>query len=271
MSNYITWLDRADFPAVLPIRLQYVGGNGVAMPLGAPAPSFDQALATLDQLLATHQITPRDLKCRFDGCSVAIQDETIVFTVRIGPTHYDACRQDMDQPVAVAQKVQLGLAHFQDAKHYLTCGMGVVVLPYTPDGRVLLGVRHGIEYDGLWNGVAGWLPFTRNIAAFDPVAHARQECVEELGISEDQLRALDFLGIAAFQASYETDLVFKMGLPQEIAAALVDKQLWKAAQDAHEHAHFALVSPEEALASEQKLMPSTEFGLHALAAQLVSV
>lgn len=270
MSNYVTWIDRAAFPAQLPIRLQFVQGNGAATQMDAPAPSFAQALAGLDHLLATHQITPRDLKCRFDGCSAMIQDDSIVFTIRIGPTHYYACRQDMEQLAAIAQKAQLGQVHFQDAKHYLTCGMGVVVLPYTADGRVLLGVRHGIEYAGWWNGVAGWLPFTREITNFDPITHAQLECVEELGITEEQLRPLDFLGIVAFQASYETDLIFKMRLSQEAASSLVEKQLWKAAQDAYEHAQFALFSPQEVLSNGQKLMPSTEFGLRALAAQPVS-
>jgi hypothetical protein len=267
MSDYVIWVDRADYPAKHSVRLDFVEGNGVAEQVDAQAHSFLPALATLDGLIAANEITPQDLKCRFDGCSVGVEDEDVVFTIRIGPTHYFACRKDMDDPAAVTQKVALGLEHFQDAKHYLTCGMGVVVVPYTSSGHVVLGLRDGIDYDGWWNGVSGWLPFTRNLKDFDPVSHARLECREELGILEQQQGPLEFLGVVSYQSSYETDLVFSMHLSDESAALLVEKQLWKAAQDAYEHSRVELFCPQEVLLSKQKLMPSTQFGLNVLNAR----
>jgi 8-oxo-dGTP pyrophosphatase MutT (NUDIX family) len=242
----------------------FVKGNGTTDPIEAQRASFAKALAKLDELIAQHKITPRDLKCRFDGCTVEIQNETVVLTISIGPTQYYACMQDVEQSEQTAHKIQRGLEQHQDAKYYLTCGMGVVVLPYTKNGRVLLGRRRGHDYNGWWHGLAGWLPFKRELSHLNPVTHARLECVEELGITDQQLEPLEFLGIISFKQSFETDIVFCMRMSNELVEAIVEKQIWQAAQDAYEHDKFAVFFPYEALLSHQKLMPSTEFGLHVL-------
>jgi len=245
----------------------FVMGNGAAEKIGAKRPAFAEALAKLEELIIHDKITSRDLKSRFDGCVVEIKNEAVVLTIRIGPTQYYACMQDVEQSEQTAQKIQRGLEQHQDAKYYLTCGMGVVVLPYTEDGRVLLGRRGGNDYNGWWHGLAGWLPFERVLSRLDPITDARRECIEELGITDQQLEPLEFLGIISFQHSFETDMVFGTRMSNELIKAIVEKKIWKAAQDADEHEKFAAFCPQEALLISKKLMPSTEFGLHVLYGQ----
>ncbi len=267
MSSYLTQVDGADLPSHLAVAFSFVAGNGAADHVTDQTSSFDETLSKLDRLIAGHEITSRDLKCRFDGCATEIRKESVALTVRVGPTHYYACMQDVEQPEQTGHKMKLGLGRHRDPKRYLQCGMGVTVLPYTEDGRVLLGMRSGSDYGGRWNGLAGWLPFRRNVADLDPVAHARLECVEELGAGGRQLETLEFLGVVSFKNSLETDIVFCAHIPGALAEAVVKGQTWKRAQDAHEHENFDLFFPQEALSGDQSLMPSAEFGLRALEAR----
>lgn len=261
MNNYFIWFDSIDVPILLPIHLNFEMGEGMAELNDNYAPSFAEMLTKLDQLIIKKEITARDLKCRFDGCYFKVDHNKVVLNIRIAPTHYYACRHDIDHAQLTAFKIQKGLEIHQDIKYYLSCGMGVVVLPYTKDGRVLLGLRQGIDYDKWWHGIAGWLPFERNLSNLDPVAHAYQECIEELGISKQQLMPLTFLGLISYQHSLETDIVFCMYLSDELVEKIVEQQHWKNAKDTHEHTEFLLLSPQEIFSSNKKLVPSSEFGL----------
>ncbi len=276
-SSHIVWLAAETSSAAKARRtmLRLVEGNGTGDPVTGEVPSFAEALARLDELIRQGRIEKRDLKCRFDGCTVREEDEARTVEVRIGSTQYYAIMRDIDLTAQTARKAALGKQRHGDPRRYLECGIGVLVLPYSDDGRVLLGIRDGDTYAGRLHGPSGWLPFECDVMRIDPAAHARIECEEELGIGDGQLDDLELLGIVSFRDTYETDFVFGAHMPDERFELLIGREEWRQARDAHEHTDFMALTPAEALAADgailSKLLPSTEYGLRTLGARRCSL
>lgn len=270
-GSYITWVCAS--PPIAgqspkPCRLRLVDGNGAADPETDAPLFFSEAQARIDALVSRGVIEERDRKARCDGCAWVQTPEGSYLEIRVGPTQYYDCMRDLEQTSETRRRAELGLERHGDPKRYLACGLGVLVLPTTIDGRVLLGVRGGHTYSGWMHGPAGWLPFERDVTRIDPLMHARLECEEELGVTD--LGTLDLLGVVSYTASFETDLVFTTTVPDRLLDDLVEHRGWTRAADAHEHTEFLLVSPTEVLSvkahAARPLVPSTEFGLRTLAA-----
>ncbi len=263
---YLVRLDTSA-PAARLREVRMTEGDGAAdVDTDASAP-FPQAMAEIDALVKSGTIRKRDRKARFDGCDVRSDGGLSFAEVRVGPTHYEECARDIRNPQEVRRRAALGRERHGDPYRYLACGTGVLLLPTTADGRVLLGVRGGGAHPGLLHGPAGWLPFRRRVAQIDPAGHALTECEEELGLTG--LEPPELLGVVSYRATYETDLVFTSRAPDGLLEELVARRSWTRAQDAREHTDVLLLTPRQALraspANPQPLMPSTRFGLQALA------
>lgn len=269
MSTSAFIIRLAEAPPAPPTVLRFVQGNGTGELRSGEVPSFSAALARLEERIRAGHIAQRDLKCRFDGCAVRESPTERAVEVRVGPTEYYAAISAIGQRGPTARKVARGERE-GDPGRYLACGMGVVLLPYDRDGRVLLGARTNALYPGRIHGPGGWLPFEREVERIDPARHALTECEEELGLGEEALEAPELLGIVSYRETFETDFVFAARVAQGPFERLRADKGWRSARDADEHSGFVALSPAQALADDAlraRLLPSTEFGLHALDAR----
>jgi hypothetical protein len=272
-GEYISWVERSLATSRRQrCKLRLIEGDGVVDPeTDIPAP-FTEELARLDALLARGAIEARDLKVRFASYTVRPEATDMCLELRLGPTCYRECVRGIEHPEDARRRAALGQARHRDARRYLGCGLGVLLLLTTADGRVLLGVRAGNVYRGWLHGVSGWLPFERDVSRIDPVAHARTECEEELGLTD--VGELELLGLVSYGLGFETELVFTAQLSNNVLEDLVYCRHWMAAADAYEHSEVILATPERFLSSStgrlRPIIPSAIFGLRALATRHAS-
>lgn len=267
--GWITWVDIAaqTLGAGRDWQLRMVEGYGRGSFEDDRVPSFEAGLADIHALVDQGVITAADRKCRYDGCRVTTgPGGGIELDVRIGPSHYDDAVRDMLQPEQTAHLARLGEQRHCDPRRYLACGIGVLVLPTSADGRVLLGIRSDEVYAGWAHGPVGWLPFDPQVERIDAAAHALVECKEELDLTD--LGPLTLLGLISYSATFETEIVFTAIAGNGVLEDLVDRRTWTQAIDACEHADVFLVEPGTAIEQNahggRPLVPGTGFGLRAL-------
>jgi len=260
MNNYITWFERNNYN----VEIRFVEGNGKAEYFENQQLTFGELKTKFENLIANKKIEHNDLKCRYDGCSVDIKNKTKLLTVHVGITDYFSCINDIENNDETLYKINLGSRKYNDPKYYLSCGIGVTVVPYTLDGYALLGIHKGSVYKGDLEGLSGWLPFEYKVSLINPAAHARIEYIEELGVDIEQ--PLEFLGLISYKNTYETEFVFGLQISNQLIENIIIKQEWKNAQDACEHENFVLVAFEES--NNLKIMPATEFGIQNLSKKL---
>jgi 8-oxo-dGTP pyrophosphatase MutT (NUDIX family) len=154
-----------------------------------------------------------DRKIRWSGAGVAgfwsrSQD---LLTLEVGPTSYPRYRLDLARsPLEIFKLMARGLETYQDPYAYFARGVGVAVVPLTPDGTVYIGERSAqVDLTGVLNFVAGWATFSPNVEEINFYADAQRELWEEVGVA----MTLDgsntrFIGISGNPMTGEADLVF---------------------------------------------------------------
>ncbi|MBI2668266.1 hypothetical protein HYX14_00320 [Candidatus Woesearchaeota archaeon] len=273
-------------------HLMIIGGCGRGTYENGFAPDFQRKMKQFDLLMKektpidlgngkVEAMSPRDLKCRYDGHSLGEDVDAayryVSLDVRIGPTSFQEWKQDYNRsPEQAAALQSLGLEQHADKGFYLSNGLGAVVLTLTREKDVVVGVRQSDSYDGAIHGAAGWMTFNQDFSQIHPQQDAYRELQEELNVKPEEVSSLTLIGLVAYPKTLEADFVYVAQTTKEREYFSSGK--WKDSVDAREHRDLVLLSNSQKigqLVNEGKIpdspekkydvLPSTKYGLNVLA------
>lgn len=236
-------------------KVQEWSGRGIE---GQPtAPNFHEVRSHLEDQIVAGKIEPRDLKVRYAGhkplnrWNYGVQDihdytENVELAFLFGPTSFQEWKEDTRRSPEESQRLQeLGIEQHGDRGYFFSRGTGAVVLPFTADRKIPVGVRKSEDYDGKIHGAAGWSQFYHDIKIVSPMHDAYRELHEELGVRSEEVKLMDMLGVVAYPHTLEVDIVYFARLQPWIKEAEVRKRL-ATAVDAKEHKEWVFLSnPDE--------------------------
>ncbi len=167
-----------------------------------------------------------DRKLRFDSAKISRG----ILEIRLGYTHFGANKADLTRSRDDALALQrIGIERFNNRYAFFERAPGVTVIPITSQGSVYLAERKAVETGvGLLNGAAGYMEYREKIEEVNPESEARKELHEEMGVSQNDVIAMKFVGLYSNPGTGEVDFTYLAPIK------LSDKELmsaWDSAKD----------------------------------------